>query len=278
MKTDSDAYRSIANQIQSQITYCFLFKKPIQTYRHNVIQDKLSQLSNYFSQSANSIDTNESLLMNYSTGSISAIETSNIKDGRLTTNYSSLINWDSIFNKGNRKSSVSMNLQYALKEATFFNIQSQYFRSKINMNIGDIQATGNVKFSLWEDKNFSPDVTMVGTLEGSLFSANASARLGTSNIYAKADAKGTVGTVYANAKAILNMEEQTLDLGVGVAGAKGEVSCCFNVFGYKITITGEGSIGSAEASISYSHKNREWEFGSKLGFIAGLGFKVNVNY
>lgn len=24
--------------------------------------------------------------------------------------------------------------------------------------------------------------------------------------------------------------------------------------------------------------NREWEFGSKLGFIAGLGFKIKVSY
>ena len=34
----------------------------------------------------------------------------------------------------------------------------------------------------------------------------------------------------------------------------------------------------AEEEVSFSHKNREWEFGSKLGFIAGLGFKVNVTY
>ena len=29
--------------------------------------------------------------------------------------------------------------------------------------------------------------------------------------------------------------------------------------------------------LSYRHRNREWEFGSKLGFIAGTGFKVNAS-
>lgn len=30
--------------------------------------------------------------------------------------------------------------------------------------------------------------------------------------------------------------------------------------------------------MSYRHKNREWEFGSKLGFIAGTGFRLKVSY
>ena len=43
-------------------------------------------------------------------------------------------------------------------------------------------------------------------------------------------------------------------------------------------MTGSGSIGSAEANLTYHRSAKEWEFGSKLGFIAGLGFKVKVEY
>ena len=67
-------------------------------------------------------------------------------------------------------------------------------------------------------------------------------------------------------------------LKAGAAAVQGEVQCAFELFGAKVTITGSGSLGSAQAELTYSHKNREWEFGSKLGFIAGLGFHVKVEY
>jgi len=51
-----------------------------------------------------------------------------------------------------------------------------------------------------------------------------------------------------------------------------------NILGAKVTLTAQGSVGSAEANFSYHFSSREWEIGSKLGFIAGLGFKINVSY
>ena len=83
---------------------------------------------------------------------------------------------------------------------------------------------------------------------------------------------------YRIAEAIFNLNEQTLDLGVGGSALKGEVEAAFHVFGAKVTLTGQGSVGSAELNMSYHHSNREWEFGSKLGFIVGTGFKVKVQY
>ncbi|MFR9254157.1 MAG: hypothetical protein ACLVJ6_00665 [Merdibacter sp.] len=79
-------------------------------------------------------------------------------------------------------------------------------------------------------------------------------------------------------EAVLSAQEQTLKLKAGAAAVQGEVQCAFELFGAKVTITGSGSLGSAQAELTYSHKNREWEFGSKLGFIAGLGFHVKVEY
>ncbi|MDO4466321.1 MAG: hypothetical protein Q4C49_04865 [Bacillota bacterium] len=278
MKADSNTYRHIANQIQSRINFGYVFEDPMKRYRHNAIQNKLSQLSSYFSQSANSIENNEYSLLSITPNSITSTKEGAFQDGHFSTNFNSLINWDSIFNKGNRKSSVTAGFQYAYKEATFFGVNDTYIRSRMNVNLGDVQASGMTKFSLWKDKIFHPDFTIVANMNAAVVAANSYVRLGTNNIFAQVSAKGSVGSVYANATAVLNMEEQTLDLGIGAAAARGEVRCSFTIFGYSVTLTGEGSIGSAEANISYSHKNREWEFGSKLGFIAGLGFKVHVNY
>lgn len=84
--------------------------------------------------------------------------------------------------------------------------------------------------------------------------------------------------MYADATCVLSMEEQTIKAGVGACALRGEASIAFNIFGVKVTLTGKGSLGSAEANFEYSHRNREWIIGSKLGFIAGLGFKIRVNY
>ena len=114
--------------------------------------------------------------------------------------------------------------------------------------------------------------------QAALLQAGAEVWTGGSLIGASASAEGTAGYAYAEAEAVLSKEEQTIHAGAGVCALRGEVRCVLKIFNVRITLTGSGSIGSAEAEVSFSHKNREWEFGSKLGFIAGLGFKVNVTY
>ena len=130
----------------------------------------------------------------------------------------------------------------------------------------------------WKNKVINPSIYLSGSTSLSLLSGTASARIGQSMVYGTASASGQVGVVYAKAKAVLSASEQTLDLDVGAAALQGEVKSSFQFFDAKITLTGSGSIGSAQANVSYHHKTREWEFGSKLGFICGLGFKVKVEY
>ena len=101
------------------------------------------------------------------------------------------------------------------------------------------------------------------------------ARIGNSKVYASARATGQVGVAYANCKAVFSKKVQSF---VGVAALRGETRCVLNILGAKVTLTAQGSVGSAEANFSYHFSNREWEIGSKLGFIAGLGFKINVSY
>jgi hypothetical protein len=65
---------------------------------------------------------------------------------------------------------------------------------------------------------------------------------------------------------------------VGAAALRGECSAAFSLFGVTVTMTGSASLLSTEASMTYRHKNREWEFGTSLGFIAGLGFNWKISY
>lgn len=104
------------------------------------------------------------------------------------------------------------------------------------------------------------------------------ARIGNSKVYASARATGQVGVAYANCKAVFSKKVQSFEAGVGVAALRGETRCVLNILGAKVTLTAQGSVGSAEANFSYHFSSREWEIGSKLGFIAGLGFKINVSY
>ncbi|MBQ0066102.1 MAG: hypothetical protein KBT48_10110 [Firmicutes bacterium] len=265
MNINTSQYRSLSKQIAGYIRYGYVFTTPSLSYRHNQIQKKLSSLSSYFSQSASSIETNESSLLNSSRAGVQM-------------SFNHYINWNSILSKKEGNSSANFNMKYAYKEVTAFQIQSKYFNSRMDFDIGQFRAQGDAKLAIWKNKILNPDLSLVGSLYASLFTTGVSAQLGNGQVYANLNANGSVGTVYANCKGVLNVKEQTLELGIGAAGAHGEVSCSFNVMGKRIILTGQGSIGSAEANISYSHKNREWEFGSKLGFIAGLGFKVHVNY
>ena len=125
---------------------------------------------------------------------------------------------------------------------------------------------------------FNPKAVIKANVSASLLTGSLYTRLGTSNMNAYLKARGDLGIAYGEASAVFCKEEQTLDLGFGVALVRGEASLAFNLFGASITIKGSGSLGSAELDLSYSHKNREWELGTNLGFIAGLGFDIKVVY
>lgn len=230
-----------------------------------MIQYKLSALAAYFSSGANSIQQVENHLM-------TSFQGSQIK---LTHNE----NWNAIsqIQKKNVTSDFDVSIHATYKSATA-NFDSTYVSANADVNVGDVQAIGSCSVSLWKDKQFDPSVSLHAQMDASIVSAHAYTRIGGKNVYAVANAQGMAGVAYADATAILSLEEQTLDVGVGVAALRGSCSCTFNIFNVKITLTGSGSIGSAEANIAYSHKERQWEFGSKLGFICGLGFNVKVSY
>ena len=263
MNIDTNQLRIVS---QTLLSYQgnFVFSKSSLSSRHQQIQTKLENLSSYLSQSANALDSNENSIL------------SSFKKGNVTTSHYE--NWNLLAQilKKSKTTYLSRSVQinYAKASKSF---SSTYFSAGGSLNLGDLSATGSCSASLWKDKKFDPKIILKTEVNASLLSSNVHAKLGTSNIYAYMSAKGYAGVAYAKAQAVFTKDEQTLDAGVGIAALKGSCSISFHLFGASVTLTGSGSVGSMEANVSYSHKNREWEFGSKLGFICGLGFKVRVS-
>lgn len=264
MNVDTSYLQSISNSLQSYIANLSFENASLQ-YRHNIIQSKLIGLSNYFNQSASLIQFLENNLQ------------TSYQKGKVTFTHSENLNVKGQFQKKPVTSTMSANIKVtcASASATF---NSTFASAGGDISLGEIKAKGSCSLTLWKNKTFDPNVSLLASADASLVSTSVYTKIGTNDIYAMANASGQAGVVYANAKAVLNLNEQTLDLGIGAAAMRGECSFTFYVLGAKVVVTGSGSIGSAEANISYSHKNREWEFGSKLGFIAGLGFDVKVSY
>ena len=263
MEVNVNALRNASHSIQSYLA-SYTFSKTSMQSRHNQIQTQLNNLSNYLLQSANIVESTENSLF------------SNFKKGTVTTSHYE--NWNLLAQllKKSKTTYVSRTIQvnYAKTSATY---SSKYFSAGGSLNVGDLTATGSCSAKLWNEKQFDPQITLKTEINASLLSTNVHAKLGTTNIYGYASAKGYAGVAYAKASAVFTKDEQTLEAGIGVAALKGSCSISFHLFGASVTLTGSGSIGSAEANISYSHKSREWEFGTKLGFICGLGFKVHVS-
>ncbi len=264
MKIDTDALRYLSSKISTLITYPSL-KNQNQQIRHQVILTKLSNISQFLISSASAYESLDNSIY--------------IKrnDHVVQKSKSHYIDWRNLITKGEDESSISGKISYSYAQISA-STNSKYLYTNAAIKLGDLKATGKVQASLWKDEEVDPSLVLEGSTSFSLLSGTLSAKLGGSDIYARASATGSVGTAYANAKAVLSADEQTLDLGVGVCALKGEVQGSFHFFGATVTITGQGTIGSAEANVSYHHSAKEWEFGSKLGFIAGLGFKVKVNY
>lgn len=265
MKIDTTNYRRISTRFLSQRKDILYNVNQSTLSRHKLIQNKLKKLSDYFDESATLYEENE------------IRQNSFFKDGNFRFNHHTNINLPSIVLKGDKKSYLNASMQYSFKEAsTAFN--NDWIKSNLRLNVGDAKAKVDAEFSLWKDKKFDPKLKAELDADIALASANLGVRLGTKNLYTNVDARGAIGALYADVECVLSKDEQVFETGIGACALKGEATISFNIFGVKVTLTGEGSIGSAEANISYHHKNKEWEFGSKLGFIAGLGFKIRVNY
>ena len=264
MKINTVNIRNTSYQISSFI-WNHIFESASLQYRHNQIQSRLQHLSSYLLSSAQLLENNESAL------------SWNVKKG--IKNKSNYTNWNALSQMMRKsvKTTIQNSFVYTCCQAKG-SYASEYINGDVTFKLGDFNAKGKVQCSLWKKKQFDPKIVFTAGLSASALKANGNLSIGTDSVFGKVEAEGYAGYAYANATAVFTPTEQTFEAGIGAAALKGSVTCSFHLFGSTVTLTGSGSIGSAEANVSYSHKNREWEFGSKLGFICGLGFKVKVNY
>lgn len=261
LNVDTDRIRQYAVKFQNQMQNGFSFQNSLGFARHQQIQNGLASIADYLSQSASLYENNDWNLSN---------QRWNVQTSFHPNIYSFLTQRES-------GATARIRVSGSLKEKEW-SASNEYSYAQLKLDLGKVKAEGKAEFSLWKDKQVSPKLELSASAVASVLSAEGYARIGTQNIYVDGRGQVTAGAVYANAKAVLGMDEQTLEIGIGVSALKGEVEGSFHLFGAKVTLTGQGSIGSAELNMSYHHSNREWEIGSKLGFIAGAGFKIKVEY
>lgn len=151
--------------------------------------------------------------------------------------------------------------------------------SSLSASIAEISVKGEAHAALLNKEGaFDPELVLEAEASVSAVQACLTASAGSSSLGVSAKAVGSIGSAGLQAEAVLTKNEQTLRLKAGAAAISGEAQCVLNIFGAKVTLSASASLGSAEAEFVYSNSNREWEFGSKLGFIAGLGFKIKVSF
>ncbi|MEF9967932.1 MAG: hypothetical protein RR766_05395 [Longicatena sp.] len=153
----------------------------------------------------------------------------------------------------------------------------KYVKGEASLNVGSVKLSGDIQGVLFKNKKIDPTLYVDVGASAVLGKAATSLRIGNDNIYAQGDARVGVGVVSGSAKAVINKEEITLKASVGAAAVRGEIKGCISLFGWKITATGIGELGSAGASTEFSSKKGEFEFGAKVSLIAGLGFRIKVS-
>ena len=119
---------------------------------------------------------------------------------------------------------------------------------------------------------------MEAEAEAALAQLKAGLDIGTSYVHAGIEASVGVGVAKGAAKAVIKKDEVTLKGEIGVAAVQGEVKGKFSLFGADITLSGTGELGAAGVGAEFSSKTGEVEFGGKASLLAGLGFKVKINY
>lgn len=130
-----------------------------------------------------------------------------------------------------------------------------------------------------EEQKFDPRIVVNAESSLALLSSTVNARIGNSKSLCERSSNRTKLVLRMRLVKLLFLGKNSrlkLELVLQPYAAKHVI--VLNILGAKVTLTAQGSVGSAEANFSYHFSSREWEIGSKLGFIAGLGFKINGSY
>ncbi len=155
----------------------------------------------------------------------------------------------------------------------------KYGSASIALSAGKISGNIDGRLQLYNAKKvFDPKMTIQAEVQGKLGEFKAQASLGNSLVHGDLEGNIGIGVVKGEAKAVFTKEEVTIKAEAGAAAIQGEIKGSISIFGCKITLTGIQEIGSVGAGMEFSSKTGEVEFGGRASFLAGLGFKVKINY
>ena len=256
MNGDSIACQNLSLEYKALASRPLSSKDPTINERQYRIAKEIMDIANYLSKSASLIESCEHKQSAWKPGKVNLIKYTNL-------------NLVSQLTKESRYSYGSVRYTKSFKEWNK-NYTKPYFHVGANATLLDGEIKSSISARIWKNKKFDPRIVLNAESSLALLSTTVNARIGNSKVYASARA--------TTCKAAFSRKEQSFEAGVGVAALRGETRCVLNILGAKVTLTAQGSVGSAEANFSYHFSSREWEIGSKLGFIAGLGFKINVSY
>ena len=254
MNGDSIACQNLSLEYKALASRPLSSKDPTINERQYRIAKEIMDIANYLSKSASLIESCEHKQSAWKPGKVNLIKYTNL----------------------NLVSQLTKQSRYSYGSIRYYT--KPYFHVGANATLLDGEIKSSISARIWKNKKFDPRIVLNAESSLALLSSTVNARIGNSKVYASARATGQVGVAYATCKAAFSRKEQSFEAGVGVAALRGETRCVLNILGAKVTLTAQGSVGSAEANFSYHFSSREWEIGSKLGFIAGLGFKINVSY
>ncbi|WP_455789402.1 hypothetical protein [Amedibacillus sp. YH-ame10] len=156
--------------------------------------------------------------------------------------------------------------------------EMKYLKTGVDLRVGNMSVSADAKALLFQNGKLDPSLQLEANASATLAQAGAYLNIGNDYLNVQGEANVKVGTASAEAKAVIKKDEFTLKANVGAAAVKGEVKAVFSIFGVKITLKGTGELGAAGAGAEFSSKKGEFEFGGKVSMVAGLGFKVHVDY
>lgn len=270
MYLDTTIYERLDTCIQKAIQYIQSGNCKIASER--AIQEKLTQLSSYCRYRAQSFQQMEQqLIQRQAVLQLTCFAQS-------TTRYIIKPGMGRVHRVGAIGTGIGGSHRFSVLQACIsqsLSIISVSFRTDVlQFSVqGEAHAT-----LLDKDGNIDPQIVAYAGVSAAIAKASFCVDSQLPFIKASAQVNGSFGVAYGEVKAVFSKEEQVLRFKAGAAAVTGEAQCAFEVLGVKVTLSASASLGCAEAELTYEHKNREWEFGSKLGFIAGLGFRVKVEY
>lgn len=267
MKVDTALLNSLADAFEALKEHPWLETDSLRV-RQSEIQNGIDEISAFLRQAAKLCEESEQSIFSSSPMRVEAGSGLSVS-GKASGNPSRLLSGATLRASGD--------LHYALGSAEGIIGDDSLYAAGV-LNAGECALAGSASLRIFSGRKFNPSLKAQAAASASLLSAQITAGAGSELLGIEGEAIGQVGAVYADAEAVITADEITLSGHVGAAAARGECSAIFRILGAEVTLTAEGSLLSTEAGFDYHHSAREWEVGAKLGFIAGGGLKLKIEY